>query len=76
LSSASWPVLPSSNSACHSVQVPLPLRYCRRPTRVKALPCRTGPRAISCSGLWSSNSSAILPTRASVSPSRTTVLRQ
>ena len=34
------------------------------------------PAANSCSGLKSSNSSAILPVRASVSPWRTTVLWQ
>jgi hypothetical protein len=34
------------------------------------------PLAMSCSGLWSSNSSAILPSRVSTSPLRTTVLWQ
>jgi hypothetical protein len=37
---------------------------------------RQRPVAISCSGLWSSNSSAMRPMRESVSPLRTTVLRQ
>ena len=75
LSSASVAMLPSSSSASHSVQVPAGDLYCSRPTSVKARPCQC-PLACSCNGLWSSNSSAILPTRLSTSPSRTTVLRQ
>ena len=68
-------MLPSFSNACHSVQVPSPYWYWSRPTSVKPWPSRV-PLAMSCSRLWSSNSSAILPTRDSTSPWRTTVLWQ
>ena len=66
---------PPSNSACHSFQVPSAVPYCSRPTSVKATPWYR-PAAPSCSGLWSSNSSALVPMRFRASPSRTSVLRQ
>ncbi len=75
MSSLSQPLLPLSKSACHSFQVPPSYPYCRRPTSVKPTPLRV-PRTPSCSGLWSSNSSALMPMRLSASPSRTSVLRQ
>ena len=46
-----------------------------RPTSVKATPCQR-PVTPSCSGEWSSNSSALSPMRRSASPSRTSVERQ
>jgi hypothetical protein len=72
-------MVPSSRKAIHSVQVPASFLNCRRPISVKgcSLPSSvTRPLAMSCSGLWSSNSSAILPMRESTSPWRTTVLWQ
>jgi len=48
---------------------------CSRPTSVKPTPWRL-PRTPSCSGLWSSKSSALSPMRRSCSPSRTKLLRQ
>ena len=82
LSSASRPLDPSaSNTAYHSVHGPLSDWYCSRPTSVK-LPSPGAPMpgsrplAINCSGLKSSNSSAMRPMRDSTSPCRTTVLWQ
>ena len=72
-------MLPSGKKAAHSVQTPASVLYCRRPISVKDCSWPSSvmrPLAMSCSGLWSSNSSAILPMRFKTSPSRTTVLWQ